>query len=193
VTGASTDAAAAVCSCGGDASSCDSASLLLINRVTLLLSVGCSNLHHEVELGVVIGRGGSDIPRSDALAHVSGYFVALDMTARELQEVAKKAGEPWSTAKGYDTFCPVSEFIPASELRDPGHIDLWLEVNGVRKQAGTTSDMIFDLPTLISHISTIFKLEEGDFILTGTPSGVGPVKHGDVITAGIKQLPKSKL
>ena len=90
----------------------------------------------------------------------------------------------------YDTFCPVSDVIPRSAIPDPQSVELWLKVNGTLKQHGNTSDQIFDLRTLIAHISTIFTLEEGDLILTGTPEGVGPVKPGDVMTAGIKGLEK---
>lgn len=154
------------------------------------MPAGCTNLHHEVELGVVIGKRGSDISVADAMSHVSGFMVCLDMTARELQEKAKKAGEPWSTAKGYDTFCPISDVIPVSDIADPAKVELWFKNNGVLKQKGHTSDMIFNIPTLIAHISTIFTLEEGDLILSGTPEGVSAVKPGDVMTAGITGLPQ---
>ncbi len=124
------------------------------------------------------------------MSHVSGYVLALDMTAREIQEVAKKRGEPWSVAKGFDTSCPISEVIPASALSQPQATELWLQVNGVQKQKGNTSDQIFSIPALIAHISTIFTLEEGDLVLTGTPEGVGAVKPGDTITAGLTGLPQ---
>jgi acylpyruvate hydrolase len=152
------------------------------------LSAGCTNLHHEVELGVLIGKRGTDISSENAMSHVSGFVLALDMTAREIQEVAKKRGEPWSVAKGYDTFCPISEPIPTSKIPDVNKVELWLKVNGQLRQQGSTSDWIFSLPTLVAHISRIFTLEEGDLILTGTPEGVGAVKPGDTITAGIKGL-----
>eukprot|EP00897_Mesotaenium_endlicherianum_P005481 jgi/Mesen1/4961/ME000248S04243 len=142
-------------------------------------------VHHEVELGVVIGKRGRDIPQAEALSYISGYALALDMTARELQAAAKAKGLPWTVAKGYDTFCPVSDFIPRSQVADPQALELWLKVDGVEKQRGSTSDMIFSIPFLISHISSIMTLEEGDLILTGTPEGVGPVKAGETITAGI--------
>lgn len=163
---------------------------LMCSYVRFLRSAGCTNLHHEVELGVVIGKRGTDITVENAMSHVSGYMVCLDMTARELQEKAKKAGEPWSTAKGYDTFCPISEVIPVSAIKDPANVELWYKTNGVIKQKGNTHDMIFSIPTLIAHISTIFTLEEGDLILSGTPEGVSAVKPGDVMTAGITGLPK---
>ena len=144
----------------------------------------CSELHHEVELGVVIGRGGKDIPEPLATSHIGGYTLALDMTARDLQNEAKKKGYPWSVAKGYDTFCPVSHFISPDKI-ELGDTRLWLKVDGQMKQDGNTRDMVFSVPYLISFISRIFTLEVGDVILTGTPEGVGPVKPGQTITAGI--------
>lgn len=139
---------------------------------------------------MIIGKGGSDISREDAMSHVSGYVVTLDMTSRELQTLAKKAGEPWSVSKGYDTFLPIGPLIPMSAIPNPANVELWYKTNGVTKQQGNTKDMIFDIPLLISHISTIFKLEEGDLILTGTPEGVSSVKPGDVMTAGITGMPQ---
>ena len=122
--------------------------------------------------------------------HIAGYVLALDMTARDFQDEAKKKGQPWSLAKGFDTSCPVSEFIEKSKVTDPGSTPLWLKVNGAMKQNGNTSDMIFSVPYLISYISKYFKLEEGDVILTGTPEGVGPVRKGDVIEAGLGDVMK---
>ena len=143
-----------------------------------------TELHHEVELGVVIGKEGRDIPKSSALSHVAGYALALDMTARNLQNEAKKKGHPWSVAKGYDTFCPVSDFIDRDQL-DWSSCTLWLKVDGQEKQRGSTSNMIFPIPDLLAFISSIFTLEPGDLILTGTPEGVGPVVPGQTITAGL--------
>lgn len=122
------------------------------------------------------------------MAYVGGYVLALDMTARDLQEKAKKKGQPWFIAKGFDTSCPISEFIPITKIPDPHNIKLWLKVNGEMKQNGSTADMIFKIPDLLSYISLYFKLEEGDLILTGTPSGVGEVKPGDVINCGLGSL-----
>ena len=147
----------------------------------------CSELHYEVELGVVIGKEGKNIPESSAMAHVGGYTLALDMTARNIQSEAKKKGHPWSVAKGFDTFCPVSSFISKESIA-LDNTRLWLKVDGQLKQDGNTKDMVFSIPYLISYISQIFSLEVGDVILTGTPEGVGPVKPGQVITAGIEGL-----
>eukprot|EP01120_Amphizonella_sp_Union-15-10_P001617 TRINITY_DN11770_c0_g1_i1.p1 TRINITY_DN11770_c0_g1~~TRINITY_DN11770_c0_g1_i1.p1 ORF type:complete len:219 (-),score=47.57 TRINITY_DN11770_c0_g1_i1:98-754(-) len=148
----------------------------------------CKELSHEVELGVVIGKKGRDISSSSAMDYVAGYTLALDMTARDIQMEAKSKGLPWSEAKGYDTFCPVGDFIGKDKIKDPHNLGLWLKVDDKVRQKGNTSDMIFKIPTLIEHVSSIMTLEEGDLILTGTPEGVGPVLPGQVITAGLEDL-----
>ncbi|KDQ19763.1 hypothetical protein BOTBODRAFT_169823 [Botryobasidium botryosum FD-172 SS1] len=142
-------------------------------------------VHHEVELGVIIGKTGRDISEAEADSYVAGYALAIDMTARNMQDAVKKKGLPWSAAKGFDTFTPISSFIPKESISDPHNINLWLKINDTFKQNGNTTDMIFRIPRLIQHISSIMTLEEGDLILTGTPSGVGPVEPGDTITAGL--------
>ncbi|KAI8812435.1 hypothetical protein BJ742DRAFT_747095 [Cladochytrium replicatum] len=147
---------------------------------------GCI-VHHEVELGVVIGKTGRDIPASLADSYVAGYVLALDMTARNLQDEAKKKGHPWSTAKGFDTFTAASSFVPKDALPDPHNAHLWLKVDDRVAQSGSTKDMIFKIPQLIEFVSSIMTLEEGDWILTGTPSGVGPVSAGQVLTGGLKR------
>ena len=134
----------------------------------------------------MIGKEGKNIPESSAMSHIGGYTLALDMTARNIQSEAKKKGHPWSVAKGYDTFCPVSGFIGKESIA-LDNTRLWLKVDGQLKQDGNTKDMVFSIPYLISYISQIFSLEVGDVILTGTPEGVGPVKPGQVITAGIEE------
>ena len=144
-----------------------------------------SDLHYEVELGIVISKDGRDIQESSAMDHVGGYALALDMTARDVQGAAKKKGHPWSVSKGYDTFCPISGFLDPTKI-DPFNTKLWLKVDGELKQNGCTDDMIFSVPYLISYISSIFTLEAGDVILTGTPEGVGPVRPGQTISAGIE-------
>ncbi|KAF6763664.1 hypothetical protein DFP72DRAFT_480487 [Ephemerocybe angulata] len=142
--------------------------------------------HHEVELGVVIGKTGRDISPADAKSHISGYTLAVDMTARNLQDRVKKAGLPWSAAKGFDTFTPIGSFIPSSEIAEPHALQLKLDINGVTKQDGSTADMIFDIPSLIAHVSGIMTLEEGDVLLTGTPPGVGPIVPGDRVECSLK-------
>lgn len=120
--------------------------------------------------------------------YVSGYTVALDLTARDLQAEAKSKGLPWSAAKGFDTFCPLGEFVPKSDSIDPHNLNIWLKVDGEIRQDGNTNMMMFKIPQLIAHISSIMTLEENDVILTGTPKGVGQVSPGQVITAGIEDV-----
>ncbi|XP_061080221.1 acylpyruvase FAHD1, mitochondrial [Conger conger] len=147
-----------------------------------------SNLHHEVELGVVIGKGGTAIPRTSAMDHVAGYALCLDMTARDIQDECKSKGLPWTLAKAFDTSCPVSEFVPKEKIPDPGNVRIWLKVNDQLRQDGSTSQMIFSIPYLISYISEIITLEEGDLILTGTPKGVSSVQEHDELLAGIEDI-----
>ncbi|ERN16731.1 hypothetical protein AMTR_s00183p00050040 [Amborella trichopoda] len=146
------------------------------------------SLDHEVELAVIVGRNARDVPQGTAMDYVGGYALALDMTAREIQSSAKAAGLPWTVAKGQDTFTPIGSVIPTSMVKDPHDLELWLKVDGETRQKGSTKDMMFKIPFLISHISSIMTLFEGDVILTGTPPGVGPVKAGQKITAGITGL-----
>ena len=138
-----------------------------------------------VELAVVIGERMRDARRATAMDRVAGYALALDMTARNLQDVAKKGGLPWAVAKGYDTFTPISDFIPKSQVADPHRLQLWCKVDDQLKQNGNTKDMIFDIPTLLEYISSVMTLEPGDVVLTGTPSGVGQVKPGQTLTCGL--------
>lgn len=147
------------------------------------------DVHHEVELVVVVGRGGRSIPESEALSHVAGYAVGLDMTARDLQARAKEKGHPWAVAKGFDSFAPLGPVVAAGSVPDPQALDLELRVNGEVRQAGTTADMIFPVRTLIAHCSNIFTLEPGDLVFTGTPEGVGAVRAGDVLHARIAGWP----
>lgn len=156
----------------------------------IVIPKNCSVVHHEVELGVVISKDGSHISEEAVMNHIGGYVLALDMTARDWQDKAKKAGKPWSLAKGFDTACPISRFISKEEIIDPHNINLWLKVNDQPRQNGSTSDMMFNIPSLISYISKVMKLEKGDVVLTGTPEGVGPVEDGDVVDCGIDSLLK---
>ncbi|KAK4053022.1 hypothetical protein OIV83_001756 [Microbotryomycetes sp. JL201] len=144
-------------------------------------------VHHEVELGVVIGKTGRDIKAADAFDHVAGYCLAIDYTGRNMQDAAKAKGLPWSAAKGFDTACCLGDFIDASKIRDPHKLELWYKINGQTKQSDSTELMLYKIPELIEFCSGIMTLEEGDLLLTGTPQGVGPVKNGDKVTAGLVQ------
>ena len=139
---------------------------------------------------MVIGKVCKSISPSEVMDRVAGFTVALDMTDRAKQTELKNKGLPWSVAKGFDTSCPVGEFLDKEKLnKDVQSLGIWLKVNDEIKQDGNTKDMLFSVVDLISYISDIFTLEPGDLVLTGTPSGVGPVKSGDIITAGIDGLP----
>ena len=118
--------------------------------------------------------------------HVAGYALCLDMTAMDFQRKAKKAGQPWSVAKGFDTACPVGPFISKENIKDTSDIRLWLKVDGSTKQDSSTSDMIFTVPHVLSYLSQYFTLERGDLVLTGSPAGAGPVSRGQVIEAGLE-------
>ena len=141
--------------------------------------------HYEVELALLIGKEARNVTADEALEHVAGYGVAIDMTLRDVQNGLKAKGLPWEIAKGFDTACPLSDFVPATAVADPHALNLKLAVNGEVRQDGCSADMIHRIPQIIAHISAIFALEPGDVILTGTPAGVGPVRAGEVMTAEI--------
>ncbi|KAL1954640.1 hypothetical protein VTO42DRAFT_881 [Malbranchea cinnamomea] len=146
------------------------------------------NLHYEVELGLVMGSRLRDLDPKDektAMDSIAGYFVAIDMTGRNVQENAKRAGLPWTIAKGFDTFLPISNFIPKSLIPDPHDATLHLSVDGVVRQNDSTGLMLYRIPRQLADISRVMTLEPGDFVLTGTPKGVGEVKDGQVMRAGI--------
>lgn len=142
-----------------------------------------SNVHHEVELVVAIGKAGKNIPKEEALEHLSGYAVGIDVTARDIQQQAKEKSHPWTIAKGFDTFAPLSSFVSKHHIADPQNIDLKISVNGETRQSDNTKLMIFSVAELVSYLSTIFTLQPGDLIFTGTPKGVSPIKPGDTIEA----------
>lgn len=144
-----------------------------------------ADLHHEVELVAAIDRAGSDIAEENALDHVFGYAVGLDLTRRDLQAAAKKAGRPWDMAKGFDLSAPCSAIMPGA-LPPNGFIRL--SVNGDTRQDGQIGDMIWNVPQLISILSRFISLKPGDLLMTGTPSGVGPLSRGDKIDASIEDL-----
>jgi len=160
-------------------------SSVIFNNESIIIPKMSSCLHHEVELGVVIGKKGKHITQNSAMSHVLGYVIALDITARDIQSVAKKNGWPWSIAKGFDTFAPISDVVLKKEISNP--LDLELKVNGVIKikQQSNTRYMIFSIERIIEFISEVMTLRRGDLILTGTPEGVGEIVEGDVIEANL--------
>jgi len=147
-----------------------------------------SNLHHEIELVVALGRGGRDIAAERALEHVYGYAVGNDLTRRDLQAAAKNQGAPWDAAKGFDHSAPISAIRQASEVGHPVSGAIWLEVNGEPRQRANLSDMIWSVPEILAVLSSYFELQPGDLIFTGTPAGVGAVVRGDSIVGGIDGL-----
>lgn len=145
-----------------------------------------ADVHHEVELAVVLKSGGSGIAVEDALSHVYGYAVALDMTRRDLQAVAKDMGRPWDTAKAFEHSAPIGPVVPASVCGHPQAGAITLSVNGTLRQSGNLNQMIWKIPEMIAYLSEYFTLAAGDVILTGTPSGVGPVVRGDKLEASVE-------
>jgi fumarylpyruvate hydrolase len=136
-------------------------------------------LHHEIELVVALGRGGERIATGDALDHVFGYAVGLDMTRRDLQDQAKQARRPWDMAKGFDRSAPISAIRPAAVIGHPSEGAISLRVNGELRQDGDLAQQIWKVPETIGYLSTLVELQPGDLIMTGTPGGVGPVRRGD--------------
>jgi len=147
-----------------------------------------NDLHHEVELVVAIGTGGSSISVDDAQSHVFGYGVGIDLTRRDLQTDAKDAGRPWDTGKSFEQAAPVSALHAANDIGHPDKGRIWLVVNGDLRQEGDLGDMIWSVPEAIAELSTYFTLAPGDLLFTGTPAGVSPVVTGDMVTAGIDGL-----
>ncbi|WP_353232348.1 fumarylacetoacetate hydrolase family protein [Pseudomonas helleri] len=147
-------------------------------------------LHHEVELVVAIGKDGFNLSPEVALEHVWGYGVGVDLTRRDLQAQAKKMGRPWDWAKGFDEAAPCSALTPVRATGHPEAGWIWLRVNGVERQAGDLADQIWAVNEVISHASKSVKLKAGDLIFTGTPAGVGSLKVGDSVQAGIDGIGK---
>ena len=146
------------------------------------------DLQHEIELVVAIGKGGRDISVADAMAHVWGYAVGLDMTRRDLQGEAKKLGRPWCTGKGFDHSAPIAPIHPVADcVLKPGAA-ITLNVNGEPRQRSDIGKLIWNVAETIAHLSRYFTLQPGDLIFTGTPAGVAAVKQGDLLEGGIDGL-----
>lgn len=146
------------------------------------------DFHHEIELVVAMGSGGCNIPVAKALEHVLGYGIGLDMTRRDRQREAKDRGLPWEIGKAFDHSAPCS---PIQTVSSVGHVregSITLAVNGVTRQTGDVRDMIWNVPEIISNLSSLYELKQGDLIFTGTPSGVGPVVPGDRLEGKVDRL-----
>lgn len=160
-------------------------SSIIYDGQSISLPSQSSDVHHEVELVVCIGKGGKDIASENALEYVAGYGIGIDVTARDIQRKAKEKGHPWSVAKGFDTFAPLGNFVEAGEIGDPQNLDLSISVNGEQRQSDNTRLMLFPVAELVSYLSTIFSLRPGDLIFTGTPKGVSRIASGDIIEADL--------
>lgn len=147
-----------------------------------------SNLHYEMELVVAIGKAGKDIPVEKANEYIWGYALGLDMTRRDLQGEAKKQGRPWEVGKAFDHSAPLGPIHPVSKTGILEKADIWLDVNGTRKQGSNISELIWNIPESIAYLSGLFELQPGDLIFTGTPEGVGPVVKNDLMVGSVAGL-----
>ena len=147
-----------------------------------------ADLHHEVELVVAIGAAGRGVAHARALDLVYGYAVGNDFTRRDLQQWARGHGGPWDTAKGFDHSAAISAIVPVARCGHPRSGRIWLTVNGSARQQADLGDMIWDVAGVVAELSSYFALRPGDLIYTGTPAGVGPVRPGDLVVAGIAGL-----
>lgn len=159
------------------------ASSIIYDGQSIILPTQSLEVHHEVELVIAIGREGQNISREEALSHILGIGIGVDVTARDIQQQAKDDGHPWSVAKGFDTFAPVSSFLSFDSNIDLDSLQLVLRVNEELRQDGNTKNMIFRVEKLIAYLSKIFTLYPGDLIFTGTPEGVSEIHEGDAVQA----------
>lgn len=167
---------------------CKPSSSLLADGGQIQIPTYSDDCHHELELALLIGRSGKHIAATEALDHISGYGVALDLTLRDVQARQKEKGLPWEIAKGFDTSCPLSDFTPAAAVNDPDNLELRLKVNGELRQQGNSNMMMRSVATIVSQLSEYYTLEVGDIILTGTPVGVAAIKSGDLLEGEIDQV-----
>ena len=170
---------------------CKPADAIVVDGADVPYPQATGELHHEVEMVVALHSGGMDIAEADALAHVFGYAVGLDLTRRDLQAIAKAKGMPWDTAKAFDHSAQLSAIHTAAEIGHPQHAALTLEVNGQVRQKSDIAQMIFSVPEILARLSRLFELKSGDLVFTGTPAGVGPLLRGDAVQArlaGVAEL-----
>lgn len=146
------------------------------------------NLHHEIELVVAIGKGGQNISAHDAINHVYGYAIGLDMTRRDLQNDMKKQGRPWCIGKGFDHSAPIGPITPTDLINNIAKAEISLQVNGQDRQRSKISQLIWNIAETIEHLSAAWELQPGDLIYTGTPEGVGAVVAGDTLVGAVDGL-----
>jgi fumarylpyruvate hydrolase len=158
----------------------------VVSKSTVPFPRMTAELHHEVELVVALGSGGSDVPSTDALSLVYGYAVGVDLTRRDLQSAAKKLRRPWDVAKGFDQSAPVSDIVPASICGHPKNGAISLSVNGNERQRGDLEQMIWSVPEILAELSRYYDLRPGDLVFTGTPAGVGALEPGDCVECAIE-------
>ena len=168
------------------------ADAIVSNGATIPYPQITKDLHHEIEMVVAIGKGGANIAANKALEHVYGYGVGLDMTRRDLQGEAKKMGRPWDTGKAFDQSAPCSALVPVAQCGHPSQGSIRLMVNGEVRQEGDLNQLIWNVPDTIAYLSTLFTLQPGDLIFSGTPAGVGPIKKGDALEGEVAGLPVLK-
>ena len=167
---------------------CKPADAIVADRTQIPYPPGTKDLHHEVELVVALQSGGVNIAAAEALRHVFGYGVGLDLTRRDLQAAAKSKGLPWDTAKAFDRSAPLSALRRAAECGHPQHAQLTLEVNGAARQSTDIGEMIFSVADIIHELSLLFELHAGDLIFTGTPAGVAALQRGDRFHARLEGI-----
>jgi fumarylpyruvate hydrolase len=164
------------------------ADAIVMSGATIPYPQMTKDLHHEIEMIVAIGKGGSDITVEKALDHVFGYGVGLDMTRRDLQGEAKKMGRPWEMGKAFDNSAPCTALKTVAMVGHPDKGAVWLKVNGEIRQKGDLSEMIWNVPETISYLSRLITLRAGDVIMSGTPAGVGPVSAGDKLEGHVDNV-----
>ena len=158
-------------------------SAVVFDEDSIVIPKMSKSIHHEVELCVVIGKKCKSVKKEDAMNYVLGYCLGLDITARDIQSIAKKNGWPWGISKGFDTFAPISKVVLKDKVKNPHNLDISLRVNDELRQSSNTKYMIFTIPEIIEFISNIMTLEPGDLIMTGTPEGVAEIKKSDMLEA----------
>lgn len=161
------------------------ANAVVPNGTTIPYPMATGDLHHEIELVVAIGKGGANIRAADALAHIFGYAVGVDLTRRDLQGEAKKTARPWDSGKSFERSAPCTAIRSALEIGHPSTGRIWLGIDGDQRQEGDLDQLIWSVPEIIEHLSGLWELLPGDLIMTGTPAGVGPIRHGETVTGGV--------